>query len=150
MRTNGFRWRLALVIFGFCAVSLCKADGPYHFIKEIPIGGEGGWDYLSLDSAGQRLYVSHGTEIVVIDLNNDKIVGEITNMPGVHGIVLAPELGLGITSIGRESKAGIVDLKTLPDARQIGYRRRTGQLRLQFRGKGSVFILRTRKCGHGR
>lgn len=113
MKTNCFRWFLASVVFSFCIVSVCQADGPYHFIKEIPIGGDGGWDYLSLDPAGQRLYVSHGTEIVVIDLSSDKITGEITNTPGVHGIALAPELGLGVTSNGRENKAGIVDLKTL-------------------------------------
>jgi DNA-binding beta-propeller fold protein YncE len=98
----------------FClAVTMCRADGPYHFIKDIPIGGDGGWDYLSCDSAAHRLYVSHGTQVVVIDLANDQIVGEITNTPGVHGIAIAPELGFGITSNGHENKAGIVDLKTL-------------------------------------
>ncbi len=98
----------------FClAVVICHADGQYHFIKEIPIGTDGGWDYLSIDSAGQRLYVSHGSQVVVIDIAKDEIVGEITNTPGVHGVALAPELGLGVTSNGRENKAGIVDLKTL-------------------------------------
>ncbi len=90
-----------------------SAGGPYHFIKEIPIGGEGGWDYLSVDSAGQRLYVSHGSEVVVIDLAKDQVVGVITNTPGVHGLAPAPELGRGFVSCGRESKAAIVDLKTL-------------------------------------
>jgi DNA-binding beta-propeller fold protein YncE len=94
-------------------VAVCRADGPYHFIKEIPIGGDGGWDYLTVDSAAQRLYVSHGTRIVVIDLAKDQVVGEITNTPGVHGIAIAHDLGLGVTSNGREDKAGIVDLKTL-------------------------------------
>ncbi|MGB8370388.1 MAG: YncE family protein [Limisphaerales bacterium] len=98
----------------FClTVAVCRADGPYHFIKEIPIGGDSGWDYLTVDSAGQRLYVSHGTKVVVIDLAKDQVAGEITNTPGVHGIAIAPDLGLGVTSNGRENKAGIVDLKTL-------------------------------------
>ncbi|HEV2456539.1 MAG TPA: YncE family protein [Verrucomicrobiae bacterium] len=92
---------------------VCKADDLYHFITQIPIGGDGGWDYLSIDSHAHRLYVSHATEIVVIDLKSNHIVGEITNTPGVHGIVVAPKLGLGVTSNGRENKAGIVDLKTL-------------------------------------
>src|ERR1035438_9818360 len=91
------------VLFSF-TVAVCRADGPYHFIKEIPVGGDGGWDYLSVDSAGQRLYVSHGTKVVVIDLAKDQVVGEITNTPGVHGIAVAPDLGLGITSNGREDK----------------------------------------------
>ena len=90
-----------------------SADGPYHFITEIPVAGDGGWDYCSVDSAGQRLYVSHGTKVVVIDLAKDQVVGEITNTPGVHGIAIAHDLGLGVTSNGRENKASIVDLKTL-------------------------------------
>ena len=94
-------------------VAVCRADGPYHFIKEIPVGGEGGWDYCSVDSPAQRLYVSHGSKVVVIDLAKDQVVGEITNTPGVHGLAPAPDLGLGVTSNGRENKAGIVDLKTL-------------------------------------
>ncbi len=105
--------KILLPVFLCLATAVCRAGGPYHLIKEIPIGTEGGWDYLSVDPAGQRLYVSHGTEIVVIDTVQDQIIGEITNTPGVHGIALAPELGLGVTSNGRENKAGIVDLKSL-------------------------------------
>ena len=81
-------------IVGLLTAAVCRADGPYHFIKEIPIGGNGGWDYLTVDSAAQRLYVSHGTEVVVIDLAKDQVCGEITNTPGVHGMAIAPELGL--------------------------------------------------------
>jgi DNA-binding beta-propeller fold protein YncE len=90
-----------------------KADDLYHFITQIPVGGDGGWDYLSIDPDAHRLYVSHATKVVVIDLKSNQIVGEITNTPGVHGVALAPGLGLGVTSNGRENKAGIVDLKTL-------------------------------------
>jgi DNA-binding beta-propeller fold protein YncE len=101
-------------IVGFMVTAACRADGPYHFIKEIPVGGNGGWDYCTVDSAAQRLYVSHGTEVVVIDLTTDRPgPGVITNTPGVHGIAIAADLGLGVTSNGRENKAGIVDLKTL-------------------------------------
>jgi hypothetical protein len=101
-------------IVGWLAVApICHAAAPYHFIKEIPVGGEGFWDYMSLDPAAHRLYVSHGTEVVVIDVSNDRVVGAITDTPGVHGVALAPDLGLGVTSNGREDKASIVDLKTL-------------------------------------
>jgi len=85
----------------------------YHFLKEIPIGGEGGWDYLSVDETGRRLYVSHDTKVVVIDIDKDVVVGAITNTPGVHGLAVAPDLQRGVTSNGRENKASIVDLKTL-------------------------------------
>lgn len=68
---------------------------------------------MSVDSAAHRLYVSHGGEVVVVDLSQDKVAGVISNTPGVHGVALAPDLELGVTSNGREDKAGIVDLKTL-------------------------------------
>ena len=102
---------LALVIGGL--IQARGADGSYRFIREIPIGGDGGWDYLSVDAAGRRLYVSHGTKIVVVNLDTDVVVGEIADTPGVHGFVPVPALGRGFSSNGRESKVSIVDLKTL-------------------------------------
>jgi len=108
-----FRPLLGVIASSAIFACVCCADEPYHFLKEIPIGGDGGWDYLSVDPMMERLYVSHATKVVVIDLKNDEIVGEITNTPGVHGVAIASELGLGVTSNGRENKAGIVDLKTL-------------------------------------
>ena len=90
-----------------------RAEGPYRFVKEIPVDGEGGWDYLSIDEAARRLYVTHATKVVVIDLDKDTVVGEITDTPGVHGFALAPELGRGFSSNGKENKASIVDLQTL-------------------------------------
>ena len=89
------------------------ADGPYVKLTEIKVGAEGGWDYLSVDSAGRRLYVSHATKAVVIDMDSNAVVGEIAPAPGVHGIALAPELGRAFVSNGRESTASIADLKTL-------------------------------------
>jgi DNA-binding beta-propeller fold protein YncE len=94
-------------------VSSGASDGPYHFLKEIPVGGEGGWDYLSIDDTARRLYVSHGTKVVVIDIDKDAVAGEITNTPGIHGLAPAPELQRGFTSNGRENKCSIIDLKSL-------------------------------------
>jgi hypothetical protein len=104
---------IAVGVFGSLFVSSCLADGPYHFLKEIAVGGEGGWDYLSIDEGARRLYLSHATKIVVINLDKDEVVGEIADTPGVHGLAPAPELQRGFTSNGQESKASIVDLKTL-------------------------------------
>jgi len=104
---------LGAVLLGLAAIAPARAEGPYRFLKEIPVGGEGGWDYLSVDSAAQRLYVSHATKVVVIDLARDRVVGEITNTPGIHGFAIAPELQRGFASNGRENKVSIVDLKTL-------------------------------------
>ena len=116
MKTNQ---RLFLGVISFCFLnvvcgSLCRADGPYHLLKEIPVGREGGWDYLSVDETNRRLYVSHATKVVVIDLAKEEVAGEITDTPGVHGLAPAPDLQRGVTSNGRENKASIVDLKTLP------------------------------------
>jgi DNA-binding beta-propeller fold protein YncE len=95
------------------AVGLQAQDGPYHFSKEIPIGGEGGWDYLTVDAAAHRLYVSHATHVVVIDTVAAKVVGDIPDTPGVHGVAIASDLGKGFVSNGREAKASMFDLKTL-------------------------------------
>ena len=91
----------------------CCADEPYHFIKEIPIGTDGGWDALTVDSASHWFYVSHGTKVVVIDLVQDVVVGEITNAPGVHDIAVAPILHRAFVSNGRSNDVSIVDAKTL-------------------------------------
>jgi len=90
-----------------------KDEGPYKQLAEITIGADGGWDYLAVDSAAGRLYVSHATKVVVIDMEKNTVVGEIAPAPGVHGIALAPELGRAFVSNGRENSASIVDLKTL-------------------------------------
>ena len=58
----------------------------YHVVKEIPLGGEGGWDYLTVDPAARRLYVSHSTKVTVIDVDSGKPVGDVQNLSGVHGI----------------------------------------------------------------
>jgi YVTN family beta-propeller protein len=103
---------IAASLFSLFIVSAGHAETPYHLLKEIPVGGEGGWDYCSVDSAARRLYVSHATKVMVIDLDKEMVVGEITNTPGVHGLAPAPDLGRGFVSCGRENKCAIVDLKT--------------------------------------
>ena len=104
---------LVAIAFLLCLTNTIVAGTQYRFLKEIPIGGEGGWDYLSIDSAARRLYVTHANKIVVIDLEKDSVAGEIGDTPGVHGFALALELGRGFSSNGKEAKASIVDLKSL-------------------------------------
>jgi CheY-like chemotaxis protein/DNA-binding beta-propeller fold protein YncE len=104
---------IALVLQVLAAAELLAAEGPYRFITKIDVGGNGGWDYAVVDSPARRLYVTHGTKIVVIDTDKNSVAGEIADTPGVHGFALAPELGLGFSSNGAENKASIVDLKTL-------------------------------------
>lgn len=88
-------------------------SGSYRVIKTIPIGGEGGWDYLFADSTNRRLYVSHGTEVDVLDLDSAKVAGKIPHTNGVHGVAVANELGRGFVSDGRDNQVTIFDLKTL-------------------------------------
>lgn len=91
------------------------APGPsgYHLIKTIKLGGEGFWDYLNFDSPTRRLFISRGTKVVVLDVDTEKVVGEIPDTPGVHGIALAPDEGKGFTSNGQAGTISIFDLKTL-------------------------------------
>ncbi|MEA2571514.1 MAG: hypothetical protein QOI24_3515 [Acidobacteriota bacterium] len=102
------------------AVSLfslaCASHSPsshYHVVRHIPIGGEGGWDYLTVDSASHRLFVSHSDRVNVVDLDKGTVVGAIMNTPGVHGIALAPSLHRGFISAGRTSSVTVFDLDTL-------------------------------------
>ncbi|MGH9705759.1 MAG: YncE family protein [Candidatus Acidiferrales bacterium] len=91
------------------------AAGPsgYHLLKTIKLGGEGFWDYIEFDSPTRRLFVSRGTKVMVVDVDSGKVVGEIPDTEGVHGIALAPDLGRGFTSNGRAGTITIFDLKTL-------------------------------------
>ena len=101
---------IALFVCLTAGAALQAADPGYHVVKEIQIGGVGGWDYLILDPATHRLYVSHATRIVVADTETGKVVGEIPDTAGVHGFAIAPDLGRGFTSNGRANSSTIVDL----------------------------------------
>jgi YVTN family beta-propeller protein len=107
--------RLAAIVY--VAVALLGASAPstggHNIIKKIPIPGEGSWDYLTVDDGARRLYVSHGTQVEVLDVDSGAIVGKIPNTLGVHGIAIAPELGRGFISNGQSSTVTIFDLKTL-------------------------------------
>ncbi len=86
------------------------ADAGYHVIKTYKLGGDGGWDYLTLDRSSNRLYISHSTHVVVINPDSGEPVGDIPDTPGVHGIALAPEFGRGFVSNGREGTVSVFDL----------------------------------------
>ena len=116
MRRTCLRLLLGLIAFWEATV---VAQEPYKFLTEIPIGGEGGWDILTIDSAASRLYLSHATKIVVVDLNKNTVAGEIADTPGVHAFVAVAELQRGFSSNGKESKSSVVDLKTLKTVSKI-------------------------------
>jgi len=110
---SGFVTILSRVLISslLCATLLPAAS--YKVVKSIPVPGEGFWDYLTADSENRRLYVSHGTEVAVLDLDSGKLLGKIPNTNGVHGIAVANDLHRGFVSDGRDSQVTIFDLKTL-------------------------------------
>ena len=88
-------------------------------VHKIAAGGEGGWDYLTVDPESQRLYVSRGNRVMVVDLAKETVVGELTDTPGIHGIAVVPELNKGFTSNGSDSSVTVFDLKTLKATSKI-------------------------------
>jgi WD40 repeat protein len=93
--------------------AVALAAPSYHLTSSISFPGSGGWDYIAADSENRRLYVSHATVVEVVDLDSEKIVGQIPNTNGVHGIAIANDLGRGFISAGRDNQVVIFDLKTL-------------------------------------
>jgi YVTN family beta-propeller protein len=149
--------RIKLLLTMSCGLILHSAAGlaaePYELIQEIPIGGEGGWDILSIDSGSHRLYLSHATKVVVVDLEKNSVVGEIADTPGVHAFLAVPEANRGFSSNGRENKASVVDLATLktiskvdtgesPDA--IAYEPKSGEVYI-FNHRGNSVTVITAK-----
>jgi DNA-binding beta-propeller fold protein YncE len=85
----------------------------YHLIKKVKLGGTGGWDYLTVDQATHRVFISRGTKVIVVDPATEKVLGEIPDTQGVHGIALAAEFSKGYTTNGRTSNSTIFDMTTL-------------------------------------
>jgi DNA-binding beta-propeller fold protein YncE len=110
---------LLAIAIAFSAVGFSHAATPvpagsgYHVIKTVPVGGDGGWDYVYVDSDARRVYVSRGTHTMVLDADTYAVVGDIPDTQGVHGIAIASDLGRGFTSNGRSNDVTIFDLKTL-------------------------------------
>jgi len=104
---------LAACIAALVASAADAGAASYRVAKTFPIGGDGKWDYPSVDTAAQRLYLSRGTHVVIVDTQTGHVAGDIADTPGVHGIALAPELGRGYISLGKSDRVKIFDLKTL-------------------------------------
>jgi hypothetical protein len=85
---------LVVLTFGLLLMGVeVRADSPassYKLLKKIPVGGEGGWDYLTIDSAGRRLYIARADRVTVFDLDKGEVAGEVPNTPGIHGVALVP------------------------------------------------------------
>ena len=110
---------MGLLLTGLAAVAVAVAAAPaapspeYKVLRRATLGGEGGWDLLAVDGAAKRLYISRGTRVMVVDTATLKLVGEVPNTAGVHGIAIAADLGKGFTTNGRTATSTIFDLATL-------------------------------------
>jgi DNA-binding beta-propeller fold protein YncE len=114
-----------LLVLSVSAVAMAApAAGGYRLLQTIPVTGDDGWDHPTVDSAARRLYVTHGTHVVVIDIDSGKLVGKIDNTPGVHFTVVDPELDRGFISNGGAARLTIFNTKTLAT---IGEVKSTGE-----------------------
>jgi YVTN family beta-propeller protein len=116
MKTK-FVWLGALL--GLLAVTALGAALNYQLTKKVSVPGTGGWDYITVDEAGRRVYISHATQVDVLDADSFALVGTIPGTPGVHGIAVASEFGRGYISAGRADAVVPFDLKTLKPLPEI-------------------------------
>jgi len=116
LRKSSWLW---VIMMCLATVAVAAPASGYHVVATYRVGGDGGWDYLTTDAEARRIYISRGTHVMVVDADSGKIVGDVPDTPGVHGIALAPELGRGFTSNGREGTVSIFDLKTLATSSKV-------------------------------
>jgi DNA-binding beta-propeller fold protein YncE len=110
---------LSAPVFAAGRSSAATEAGPVKVVNTFKVGGPGGWDYLTVDPDARRLYVSHATRVMVLDVDKGTLIGEIADTPGVHGIAVVPEHNVGFTSNGKEDALSVFDLKSLKTLRKI-------------------------------
>jgi len=109
-----------LLVLGVSAVAMTTpAVGDYRLLQTLPIAGDDGWDHPTVDTGARRLYVTHGTHVVVIDVDSGKLMGKIDNTPGAHFTVIDPELDRGFISNGGAARLTIFNTKTLETIGQV-------------------------------
>jgi len=120
MKVNVLRCFIAgLALTLVCAAANAQKSSGYHVLTQFKLGGEGGWDYLTVDGKAHRLYVSRSTHVMVVNADTGELVGDIPGTTGVHGIALVPDANKGYTSNGRADSVTIFDLKTLKVLGQV-------------------------------
>lgn len=119
LSSRAFTGFLLLLVLQCVSLNAQKPPSGYHLQKKITVGGEGGWDYLTVDSQARRLYISRSTHVMVLDADSGAVVGDIPGTAGVHGIAIVPEFGKGFTSNGRSASVTVFDLKTLKALNQV-------------------------------
>src|ERR1700704_580601 len=95
------------------------SPGKLKVVKKLPLQGAGRWDYVTADPEAHRVYIARATHVSVLDSESGAVVGDIPDTPGVHGVAVAPDLGIGFISEGGAAKVAVFDLKTLKVESQI-------------------------------
>ena len=105
-------WSLASLLLFSLTVVYAASEGGYRVIRKIAVGGDGAWDDLTLDPVAHRIYLSRSTHVMVLDEESGKVIGDIPDTKGVHGIALAPEFDRGYATDGGEGMVTVFDLNT--------------------------------------
>ena len=119
MKKSALNFFLICLFISVAGSGLSAGPSGYRVTKQVKLGGEGGWDYLLVDSQARRVYISRGTHVMVVDADTAAVIGDIPNTPGVHGIALVPDLNKGFISNGRENTVTIFDTKTLKEIARV-------------------------------
>src|ERR1700693_3207461 len=107
------------VLVALVSAVILQGATKYKVVARYPVPGDGGFDYVGIDSAARRIYLSHATQVDVVDADNGKVVGTIPDTPGVHGAVVVSEFKHGFTSNGRENKVSMFEPATLQVIKKI-------------------------------
>jgi YVTN family beta-propeller protein len=113
------KWLAAYSVVVLVSAAAFAAAVNYQLLKKVPLPGAGGWDYISVDDAARRIYISHATQVEVLDADSFSLVGTIPNTPGVHGIAIASEAGRGYISAGKSDAVVPFELRTLKPLPEI-------------------------------
>lgn len=108
-----------LALVGIVMPASAATTPQYHVASEVPLPGDEFWDYLTFDDQGKRLFIAHGSRVQVLNAADGKVVGEIPDTPGVHGVAIADDFGRGYISVGRSGVIAVFDLKSLAKASEI-------------------------------
>ena len=110
---------LSIILATLLAGAYAAPATQYKVVNKFDLPGDGGWDYLTVDPDSNRLFISRATHVMVVDRDSGKVVGDIPETQGVHGIALASEFGKGFISNGRANNVTVFDLKTLKELARV-------------------------------
>jgi DNA-binding beta-propeller fold protein YncE len=119
VRTGAARAAVAALLLSVLLGSVAQARPTYRLAHQVPLPGDEGWDYMTFEQGGHRLFIAHGSQVLVVDTDRLAAIGAIPDTPGAHGIALAPDLGRGYVTAGRTSVIVVFDLKTLARLKEI-------------------------------